>query len=137
VCCRLPGSGSGSGLSELQLLVASRRAAAAAAGAVLPPGAGGAAGPAGAAGGGVAVPPPPPHHPPGPDFHPAYRLNPYMEHLYSSLQQHSSPTASIHGQCSSQHLATSLTCSLPESCHDKNSRQVTKTLTKPMEVGPS
>ena len=41
-----------------------------------------------------------PHHPPGPDFHPAYRLNPYMEHLYSSLQQHSSPAASIHGQYS-------------------------------------
>lgn len=96
--CRLPGSGSGSSLSELQFLAASRRAAAAAAGAVLPPGAPGAAGAAGATGGGVAVPPPPPpHHPPGPDFHPAYRLNPYMEHLYSSLQQHSSPAASIHG----------------------------------------
>ena len=96
--CRLPGSGSGSSLSELQFLAASRRAAAAAAGAVLPPGAPGAAGATGAAGGGVAVPPPPPpHHPPGPDFHPAYRLNPYMEHLYSSLQQHSSPAASIHG----------------------------------------
>ena len=91
LCCRLPGSGSGSSLSELQFLAASRRAVAAAAGAVLPPG------PAGASGGGVAVPPPPPHHPPGPDFHPAYRLNPYMEHLYSSLQQHSSPAASIHG----------------------------------------
>jgi hypothetical protein len=93
---RLASSGSGSSLSELQFLAASRRAAAAAAGAVLPPGAGGAAG---ATGGGVAVPPPPPpHHPPGPDFHPAYRLNPYMEHLYSSLQQHSGPAASIHGQ---------------------------------------
>ena len=99
--CRLPGSGSGSSLSELQFLAASRRAAAAAAGAVLPPGAPGATGAAGATGGGVAVPPPPPpHHPPGPDFHPAYRLNPYMEHLYSSLQQHSSPAASIHGQYS-------------------------------------
>jgi hypothetical protein len=111
---RLPGSGSGSGLSELQFLAASRRAAAAAAGAVLPPGAGGAAGAAGAAGGGVAVPPPPPHHPPGPDFHPAYRLNPYMEHLYSSLQQHSSPAASIHGQCNK-----SATCDICDKCHDK------------------
>lgn len=29
------------------------------------------------------------------DLHPAYRLNPYVEHLYSSL--HSSPTASLRG----------------------------------------
>ncbi|XP_054280487.1 transcriptional activator cubitus interruptus [Macrosteles quadrilineatus] len=36
--------------------------------------------------------PPPPHHQ---DYHPAYRLNPYME-LYSSLQ-HASPPSSIHG----------------------------------------
>ncbi|XP_067015349.2 transcriptional activator cubitus interruptus [Anabrus simplex] len=78
----LSGSGSGTSLPDLQFLAASRRAAAAA-GAVLPPG----------AGGGVGVGPPP-HH--APEFHPAYRLNPYMEHLYSSLQ-HSSPTASIHG----------------------------------------
>lgn len=42
--------------------------------------------------GGV-LPPPPPH--PQAEYHPAYRLNPYME-LYSSLQ-HASPTASIHG----------------------------------------
>ncbi|RZF46674.1 hypothetical protein LSTR_LSTR002537 [Laodelphax striatellus] len=37
---------------------------------------------------------PPPHHPQA-EFHPAYRLNPYME-LYSSLQ-HASPTSSLHG----------------------------------------
>lgn len=65
VCCRL--TGSGSSLPELQLLAARR-----AAGAV-----GGAGGGAGAA----AV-----DH-----FHPAYRLNPYMEHLYS-------PAASLHGE---------------------------------------
>lgn len=29
------------------------------------------------------------------ELHPAYRLNPYVEHLYSSL--HSSPTASLRG----------------------------------------
>ena len=29
------------------------------------------------------------------DLHPAYRLNPYVEHLYSSL--HSSPTTSLRG----------------------------------------
>nr|CAD7393850.1 unnamed protein product [Timema cristinae] len=75
----LSSSGSGTSLTEFQFLAASRRAAAAV---VLPPG---------SAGGGVGVPPPP-HHPP--DFHPAYRLSPYMEHLYSSLQQHSSPAAS-------------------------------------------
>nr|CAD7258276.1 unnamed protein product [Timema shepardi] len=79
----LSSSGSGTSLTEFQFLAASRRAAAAV---VLPPG---------SAGGGVGVPPPP-HHPP--DFHPAYRLSPYMEHLYSSLQQHSSPAASsLHG----------------------------------------
>lgn len=30
------------------------------------------------------------------DIHPAYRLPPYMEHLYASL--HNSPTASLHGK---------------------------------------
>lgn len=74
---RLPGSGTGS-LSELTFLQASRRAAAA----VHPqhvPGSG-----AGGSGGGGVAGVPPPHG--AADFHPAYRLHPYMmEHLYGSL----------------------------------------------------
>ena len=85
---RLSSSGASSAsLQELTLLAAARRSAAAAA-AVAAAGGGGAGGP----------------HPmsmgvtssggPG-ELHPAYRLNPYVEHLYSSL--HSSPTASLRG----------------------------------------
>ncbi|XP_046682490.1 transcriptional activator cubitus interruptus isoform X2 [Homalodisca vitripennis] len=48
--------------------------------------------------------PPPPHHQ---DYHPAYRLNPYME-LYSSLQ-HASPPSSIHGLGLSAEYLTSRT----------------------------
>ncbi|XP_049842532.1 transcriptional activator cubitus interruptus isoform X3 [Schistocerca gregaria] len=86
------GSGGTGALSELQLLAASRRCA------VLPPGAPGAgaaaaAGAGASPGGGSAGPQPPPVSS-GADLHPAYRLNPYVEHLYSSLQ-HSSP--SLHG----------------------------------------
>jgi len=91
---RLSSSGSGSAsLQELTLLAAARRSAAAAAAAAAATG-------GSATGGSVGS------HPMhgsmgmtssgGPaELHPAYRLNPYVEHLYSSL--HSSPTASLRG----------------------------------------
>lgn len=90
----LSSSGSGSAsLQELTLLAAARRSAAAAAAAAAATG-------GSATGGSVGS------HPMhgsmgmtssgGPaELHPAYRLNPYVEHLYSSL--HSSPTASLRG----------------------------------------
>lgn len=84
--CRLSSSGAGSAsLQELTLLAAARRSAAAAAAA------------AAAAGGMTSSGPHSMGMAPsgGGELHPAYRLNPYVEHLYSSL--HSSPTASLRG----------------------------------------
>lgn len=78
---RLTSSGGSTSLQELTLLAAARRSAAAAAAAAA---AGPMSGMSSSGGGGG----------PG-DLHPAYRLNPYVEHLYSSL--HSSPTASLRG----------------------------------------
>ena len=77
---RLTSSGGSTSLQELTLLAAARRSAAAAAAAAA---AGPMSGMSSSGGGGPA------------DLHPAYRLNPYVEHLYSSL--HSSPTASLRG----------------------------------------
>jgi len=65
-------------LQELTLLAAARRSAATGGGGVPPHGAG------------LGVPSTNPN-----ELHPAYRLNPYVEHLYSSL--HSSPTTSLRG----------------------------------------
>jgi hypothetical protein len=76
-------------LSELTFLQASRRAAAA-------------VHPHSQSGGGAGLP----HTGGGADFHPAYRLNPYMEHLYGSLHAAAaaaaagspgSPSASLRG----------------------------------------
>lgn len=80
---------SSASLQELTLLAAARRSAAAAAAV------------AAAGGGGVNAPGTHPMNMGVPssggpaELHPAYRLNPYVEHLYSSL--HSSPTASLRG----------------------------------------
>lgn len=68
--------------SELQYL-ASRRAAAVAA-SILPP----------STASETTLQPPPTHQH---DFHPAYRIPGYMEHLYS-LHNATSPSASLHGQ---------------------------------------
>ena len=65
-------------LQELTLLAAARRSAASGGGGVPPHVAG------------IGIP----SSAPG-ELHPAYRLNPYVEHLYSSL--HSSPTTSLRG----------------------------------------
>lgn len=88
---RLGSSGASSAsLQELTLLAAARRSAAAAA-AVAAAGGGGVGAGSAHPSMGMGVPS---SGGPG-ELHPAYRLNPYVEHLYSSL--HSSPTASLRG----------------------------------------
>ena len=78
-CYRLAATAAGNAsLQELTLLAAARRSVVSGGGGVTPHGAG------------LGVPSSNPN-----ELHPAYRLNPYVEHLYSSL--HSSPTTSLRG----------------------------------------
>ncbi|CAD7094029.1 unnamed protein product [Hermetia illucens] len=78
--------------SSYSEFLASRRAAAVAAAATVLPPPPPPPPPPSAANQPPGVPPPPQPH----DFHPAYRIPGYMEHLYSL--QHASPTASLHAQ---------------------------------------
>lgn len=46
---------------------------------------------------GLPPPPPPPTH--QHEFHPAYRIPGYMEHLYQLQHHASNPSVSLHGKC--------------------------------------